>query len=218
MILEALNVSYRYDDRVLFQNMSFRLKQGESVAIIGPNGAGKSTFLRILAGVITPSDGEVKLFGQPLKQFHDWQKIGYVPQNPYRQHKSFPITVREVVELGCLAGKRWWRRLTEADNQRVTQALLTVGMMDYADRRLGNLSGGQQQRVFVARALAGEPELMLLDEPATGIDIGAKQELYALLGKLNREHGISLVMVSHDVELAAEATTEMCVRRACPFH
>ena len=209
MILEALDVSYRYDDRVLFKNMSFRLKQGESVAIIGPNGAGKSTFLRILAGVITPSTGEVKMFGQPLKQFHDWQKVGYVPQNPYRQHKSFPITVREVVELGCLAGKRWWRRLTEADNQRVTQALLTVGMMDYADRRLGNLSGGQQQRVFVARALAGEPELMLLDEPATGIDIGAKQELYALLAKLNREHGISLVMVSHDVELAAEATTEM---------
>ena len=209
MILEALNVSYRYDDTVIFQNMSFQLQEGEAVAIIGPNGAGKSTFLRMLAGVIAPTSGEVRLFEQPLKQFSDWQKIGYVPQNPYRQHKSFPITVREVVELGCLAGKRWWRRLTEDDHRRVTEALTTVGMLDFADRRLGNLSGGQQQRVFVARALAGKPELMLLDEPATGIDTGAKQELYALLAKLNREYSISLVMVSHDVELAAKATTRM---------
>ena len=126
MILEANDVSYRYDDTVVFQAMSFQLQEGEAVAIIGPNGAGKSTFLRMLAGVIAPTNGEVRLFGQPIKQFRDWQKIGYVPQNPYRQHKSFPITVREVVELGCLAGKRWWRRLTEEDHRRVEEALTTI--------------------------------------------------------------------------------------------
>ena len=209
MILEALNVSYRYDDTVVFQDMTFQLAKGESVAIIGPNGAGKSTFLRMLAGVIAPTSGEVRLFGQPIGQFRSWQKIGYVPQNPYRQQKSFPITVREVVEMGCLAGKSCWQRLTDSDRRQVAEALAIVGMTELADRRLGNLSGGQQQRVFVARALAGRPELMLLDEPATGIDMGAKQELYALLAKLNREQGISLVMVSHDVELAAETTSRM---------
>ncbi len=214
MILEAVDVSYRYEETTVFEQVTFQLAKGESVAIIGPNGAGKSTFLRLLAGVLRPAAGEVRLFGTPIETFRDWQKVGYVPQNPYRQQKSFPITVREVVEMGCLAGQRWWRRLSATDHRQVNEALELVGMAEYAGRRLGNLSGGQQQRVFVARALAGKPELMLLDEPATGIDLGAKQELYALLARLNREQGISLVMVSHDVELAAATTTRMlCLDR-----
>ncbi|MEG0971056.1 MAG: metal ABC transporter ATP-binding protein, partial [Acidaminococcaceae bacterium] len=147
-----------------------------------------------------------------------WQKVGYVPQNPARQQKSFPISVEEVVSLGRLDGRSLFQRYTAEDRAAVRDIMERFNLMDLAKKKIGELSGGQQQRVFIARAMVNAPELLLLDEPATGVDPDAKEELYRLLGELNTKQGITIVMVSHDLELAAQvAKKALCLDHGICF-
>lgn len=217
-VINLQKVGFTYGEQWLFKDVSVQISRGDFVAIIGPNGAGKSTLLRLIANIYTPTAGQISLYGQPMGEFKNWHKIGYVPQNPARQQKSFPITVREVVSLGCLQTNSLWARPSRADKLAVEAVLEEFGLQNFANRKIGELSGGQQQKVFLAKALVKKPELLLLDEPATGIDSQTKVELYERLAVLNKA-GCTIVMISHDLELTARvATSALCVDRGLCFY
>ncbi|MEG0798454.1 MAG: metal ABC transporter ATP-binding protein [Acidaminococcaceae bacterium] len=217
-IIRINNLGYNFGDGWVLHDLSLTVEQGDFVAVIGANGAGKSTLLRLIAQILTPTLGEIYLYREPLALFKNWQKVGYVPQNPARQQKSFPISVEEVVSLGRLDGRSLFQRYTAEDRAAVRDIMERFNLMDLAKKKIGELSGGQQQRVFIARAMVNAPELLLLDEPATGVDPDAKEELYRLLGELNTKQGITIVMVSHDLELAAQvAKKALCLDHGICF-
>lgn len=210
-IITLKDLGFTYGDGWIFRHLSLAIGQGDFVAVIGANGVGKSTMLRIIAHIIAPSEGTAYLYGTPVDRFRDWGRVGYVPQNPARRQRTFPITVREVVQLGRLDGRVLFHRFNDGDRAAVEAVLQRFRLTDLQQRKIGELSGGQQQRVFLARAMVNDPELLLLDEPATGIDSDAKEGLYSLLGELNRQ-GKTIVMVSHDLEMAAKyAKTSLCL-------
>ncbi|HWA32179.1 MAG TPA: metal ABC transporter ATP-binding protein [Candidatus Paceibacterota bacterium] len=199
-IIELKNISFSYGKNEVLKDISLEVHQGDYLGIIGPNGAGKTTLLKIMLGLLIPASGSVKIFGQDILDFKDWQKIGYVPQKATNFDDRFPATVREVVLMGRYARAGILHGIKKKDEAIVEKSLKQVGVWELRDRLIGDLSGGQQQRVFIARALATEPEVILLDEPTTGVDQKTQDEFYALLKKLNQELALSLVLVSHDTE------------------
>lgn len=197
--LEFESVSVLYGNTPALEAVSFRLEAGAQVAVVGPNGAGKSTLFNVIAGITAPDAGTVRIYGSgPGGHIC----IGYVPQRN-RIDWRFPVTVGDVVLMGRVGQMgllRWPRR---SDWDRVGQALAQVGMDAYAKRQIGELSGGQQQRVFLARALAQEAELLLLDEPLTGLDMPSQEAILAILEDLRRG-GITTLIATHDLNSAAQ--------------
>ena len=189
-VIEIEKLGYSYGEGWILNDLSLKIEQGDFVAVIGPNGAGKSTLLRLLAGILKPA------------------------QNPARQHRAFPISVREVVSLGRLSGGSMFQHYTHEDKAAVDDIIERFSLKELAHRKIGELSGGQQQRVYLARAMVRSPQLLLLDEPATGVDPDAKEELYTMLGEINRGQGVTIVMVSHDLELAVK----VCKNALCLDH
>lgn len=204
-IIEIKDLGFDYGEGWVFHKLNLEIVEGDFVAVIGANGAGKSTLLKMLANVIESTSGDISYYGMPIKDFKNWERIGYVPQNPGRQQKNFPISVREVVGLGLLKGNSLIHRFNGQDKEAINEIMERFNLMDLRYRKIGELSGGQQQRVFLARAMVKQPKILLLDEPATGIDTAAKADLYAMLKNINRQQGVTIVMVSHDLELAADA-------------
>ena len=153
--------------------------------------------------------GFVHLFGQDISAFKDWTKIGYVPQKATNFDPNFPATVREVILMGRYARRGLLRRLTADDEEKAHDALRKVDMAAFSSRLIGDLSAGQQQRVFIARALASEPEVLILDEPTAGVDEVTQKEFYALLQRLNTQHGITLIIISHDLEVIAKQASRI---------
>jgi manganese/iron transport system ATP-binding protein len=198
-ILEASHVTVRYDGRAALQDVSFRLSSGERVAVVGPNGAGKSTLFKVIAGVLPPLEGEVRVAGH-CPGVHIC--IAYVPQRS-EVDWTFPVTVADVVMMGRAGRMGLLRRPGREDRERVRQCLEGVGMSELADRQIGELSGGQQQRMFIARALAQEAELMLMDEPLTGLDVPAQEDIFRVMGTL-RQRQVTVMVATHDLNLAAE--------------
>jgi manganese/iron transport system ATP-binding protein len=197
-ILDLRRVSVRYDGRLALEEITFQLHGGERVAVVGPNGAGKSTLLKVVAGVLHPTDGEVTVFGSGPSGH---VCIGYVPQRSQMDWR-FPVSVADVVMMGRIAklGLLGWPK--KRDWEFVRTALETVGISDLSARQISELSGGQQQRMFIARALAQEAELMLMDEPLTGLDTPAQEGLLALIGELQKR-GATIMVATHDLEQAA---------------
>jgi len=202
-IIEAENLGFGYGGEMIFSKVGFAVRRGDFAAVIGSNGAGKSTLLRLILGELAPSEGGIRLFGEDAARFRAWKRVGYVPQNAPRAGADFPASVREIVEANLYAQSGLFRLPGRALRRKAAEALEKVGMEGYERRLIGELSGGQQQRVMLARVLVGEPELMLLDEPTSGVDAGTIDALYALLRKLNREKALTVVMVTHDVGRAA---------------
>ena len=163
--VELQNITIGYGHRVLLEDVSAAIGGGRLVALLGRNGTGKSTLLRLLAGILQPTSGEIELYGTPLPQFKAWEKIGYVPQNPAKQHRDFPISVKEVIGLGLLCGSSMFQKISWAGKARVETMLERFYLQELAHRKIGELSGGQQQRVFLARAMVRQPELLLLLHP-----------------------------------------------------
>lgn len=218
-IIEIDKVSFSYTDETVLKNISLNIHQGDYLGIIGPNGGGKTTLLKIMLGLLIPQSGTVKLFGQDINHFKDWSKIGYVPQKAAAFDPHFPLTVEETVAMGRYAKRGLLRFPNKLDRQKVDEALQKVDMDKFKKRLIGDLSGGQQQRVFIARALAAEPEVIFLDEPTAGVDIKAQEEFYLLLEKLNQELNLTLVLVSHDIDVVASETTEVaCINRTLIYH
>jgi zinc transport system ATP-binding protein len=183
-------------EQLVLRDVDLRIDVGEFVAIAGPNGGGKTTLLRLALGLERPLRGGVELFGQPAAQYDERSRIGYLAQRS-RLGVQAPTTVREVVEAGR-AALRPLGRLQREDRAAVDEAIERVGLNHVARRSLHELSGGQQQRAFIAKALAAEPTLLVLDEPTTGVDVGAQEALAGLLERLHQELSVTVLYVSHE--------------------
>ncbi len=209
--LDGVDFSYGAGAPVL-QNFSVSIRKGEYLGIIGPNGGGKTTLLKIILGLLHPDQGTVKLFGKDSHDFKERHRIGYVPQRATQADKGFPATVFEVVKSGRTARLGFLRPFGQEDLAVVERVMELAGIARYRDTLEGDLSGGERQRVFIARALAGEPEVLILDEPTVGVDIGVQKTFYDFLTTLNRDHHITIIFVSHDVDaISREAMTLLCV-------
>ncbi len=217
-ILCLHDVCVSYGSAQVLDHVTIDVRKGEFVGIVGPNGGGKSTLLRAALGLTSTTCGEVRLFGAPIKGFHEHNRIGYVPQNVVHVDARFPATVFEVALLGRVGTRGLFRRLTEADRELTRAALRDVGVEHLSDRLIGTLSGGQRQRVFLAKALAAQPELLILDEPTTGVDPKAREAFYKLLDRLNHDRGMTLVLVSHDTQaIALSAHRLVAINRTIVF-
>ena len=211
-VIEVEGVSYSYDGKAdALAGVSLCVERGQYLGLIGPNGGGKTTLLRVMLGLLAPREGSVRLFGTDVRRFREWPRIGYVSQRATAFDPLFPVTVREVALMGRYARRGLFRRLTLEDRKKADEALEGVEMLGLADRRMSDLSGGQKQRVFLARALASEPDVVALDEPTTGVDHVTEEEFYRILGALNRERGMTLVLVSHDLERVAREASCVAV-------
>lgn len=218
-IIEVENVSFSYGNVEVLKNITLAIHQGDYISLIGPNGGGKTTLLKIMLGLLKPQSGQIRLFGKNLQDFSDWSKLGYVPQKAINFDPLFPVTVREVVAMGCYGKKGLLKWLNKNDQKNIDDALEQVDMIQHANRLIGNLSSGQQQRVFIARALAGQPEVIFLDEPTVGVDIKAQEDFYALLSRLNKNLNITLIIISHDVDAVSHEVTEIaCLNQSLVYH
>ena len=198
-ILRAEALSVRYESGVALEGISFELTPGERLAIVGPNGAGKSTLIKVIAGIQTPTSGQIEIFG------HDPDGhicVAYVPQRS-QVDWQFPVTVADVAMMGRVGQLGLFRNPKSHDWDIVNKALEVVGMKDFAKRQIDQLSGGQQQRMFIARALAQEAELILMDEPMTGLDMPSQDEIFEILDRLQEEN-VTVLVSLHDLKMASE--------------
>ncbi|WP_336023737.1 metal ABC transporter ATP-binding protein [Halobellus salinisoli] len=214
-VVDLVDVEFGYTATPVVEDVSLRIDPGEYVAVVGPNGSGKSTLMKLLLGLLRPDHGVARLFGRPAHQFTDGARIGYVAQHASAS-KDMPITVREVVKMGRFPHVGFGR-LSSGDWDIVEEAIRTVGMSAFADRRVTALSGGQRQRAFIARALASEAELLVLDEPTVGVDAESVAAFYDLLEALHAK-GITIVLIEHDLSsVTAHAERVVCLNRRIYF-
>jgi len=209
-VVEIDGLSYAYAGSLVLDNISFSINEGDLLGMIGPNGAGKTTLFSCMLGLISDYTGTIKIFGQDVRKNNDVLKsIGYIQQKKSIE-QNFPATVEEIVSLG-FSGK--------TSGEKISAALETVGMLAQKEKRIGELSGGQQQRVLIAKAIVNDPKLLILDEPATGIDLETQNKFYALLKKLNEENKITIIWASHDLDAVNRlANSVACINRSMFFH
>ncbi len=193
--IEVRNLSFAYDKELVLQNIDLTIYEGEYIAIIGPNGGGKSTFLKLLVGLLEPTEGQVLVYGRPASRMR--HIFGYLPQN-INFNLDIPLLAREVILQGRLQSFKF--RYTQEDIQKVEEVAKRLGIEELLERKIGTLSGGQRQRVLLARALVSEPKILILDEPTASVDIKAQKEIYRLLQEL----GITKIVVSHDINIILE--------------
>ena len=214
--LQGVSFGYRAGQWVL-EAVDLRLDEGEFVAVAGPNGGGKTTLVRIMLGLERPTEGRALLYGELAHRFSRRRQLGYLAQRTDLGGDA-PATVREVVSAGRLAAGRMLGRLPRADRALVAQAIDRVGLAPSADVPLRTLSGGMQQRAFIAKALAGRPSLLVLDEPTTAVDAESQESLAALLDDLHRELGVTIVYVSHEFGAVEQFVQRLVlVRRTIVF-
>jgi zinc transport system ATP-binding protein len=224
-VVELENVSYFYGSTLVLDGITFSVNRGDLLGMIGPNGAGKTTLFRCMLGLATGYSGTIRIFGQDIKgNGSAFRRIGYIPQRK-NIDQNFPATVEEIVSLGLVIKNNDGNnnnnndRKRRNEKERIASALETVGLSAVRDRRIGELSGGQQQRVLIAKAIVNEPELLILDEPATGIDMETQNRFYALLKKLNQEEKITIIWSSHDLDAVSRlASSVACINRSMFFH
>jgi len=196
-VVSTRDLAVAIGGRPILRGISLDVAEGEFVALMGANGSGKSTLVRALTGLRPAAAGSVDLFGQPMADFRDWGRIGFVPQQASAV-TGVPASVWEVVAAGRLTHRRWLRPLTKADRAAINDAIAVVGLGHKMHDGVANLSGGQQQRALIARALAGRPELFFLDEPTAGVDLPNQQALALALATL-KERGATIVLVAHEL-------------------
>jgi zinc transport system ATP-binding protein len=218
-IISIKDLSFHYGNQYVLENINFELPRGAFLGLVGPNGSGKSTLIKNILGILKPQQGSIFLFDVPIQKFKKWDKIGYVSQKANSFNSGFPATVFEVVSMGLYGKIGLFRFLKKEHKQKIYDAIQAVGMREYSDRNIGELSGGQQQRVFIARALVSDPELLILDEPTVGIDAKSVKEFYDLLGDLNNEKGLTMLLVTHDVGAVSDKITHVaCINKTLFFH
>lgn len=216
-LVRVEDVSLSFGGIPVLTDVTLSIAAGDFLAIIGPNGSGKTTLLRVILGLINPDRGRVFIFGRPTGSFAEREAIGYIPQKATHFDPLFPASVREVVAMALRSASH---RLPRAQEQAaIKRALETVGMAEYGNRRIGRLSGGQQQRVFIARAIVRKPRLLFLDEPTTGVDAETQDRFYDLLGRLNTEEGITIVLVTHEIGIVNRHITKVaCLNQRLVYH
>lgn len=209
-VVEIKNLTIEYPDVKAIDNVSFSIDENDFLGIIGPNGAGKSTLFSCMLGLNEQYSGTILFFGKNIRESKKYLKyIGYVPQRPVFE-KNFPATVREVVRMG----------LREKSNEgKVDKVLQDVWIHELRHKRIGELSGGQQQRVFIAKALVGDPKILILDEPVTGIDAQSTELFYGILKELNKNQKITIIWSSHDLDAVNRLANKVaCLDKTLFFH
>lgn len=213
-LVKLENVWVYYDSIPVLEAINLSIESNNFLGIIGPNGGGKTTLLKVILGLIKPARGKVTVLGMPPERGR--KHIGYISQFNLFDH-DFPISAFEVVLMGRYNRSGLMQRYREEDRKAAIEALETVEMLDYKDRQIGRLSGGEQQRVFIARALATNPKLLLLDEPTASIDTSMQSDFYELLDKL--KDSMAIVLVSHDVSAVSIYVSEIaCLNHQLFYH
>lgn len=219
-IVRVENVSFAYEEGLLvLKDINLSIYRSDFLAIIGPNGSGKTTLLKIMVGLLKPQAGQVYLFGQPLDEFKDWHKVGYIQQKATHFDSNFPISVEEVIACSLRSSKETKKNTENDTREKIKNILKMVGLEKEIKKPITKLSGGQQQRVLIARALATRPEILLLDEPTTGVDYLAQEKFYDLLGQLNQEHKLTIVLVTHDYGIVNKHVNKVaCLNQKLIYH
>jgi zinc transport system ATP-binding protein len=209
-LVEIENLTVNYDGILALDNVSLSVEEKDFLGIIGPNGAGKTTLFSCMLGLLNNYQGEIRFFGTNIRKSKQYlHQIGYVPQKPVFE-KNFPATVAEVVGMGLTKNQK---------EETIDKVLQKVWLHELSHRRIGDLSGGQQQRVFIAKALANDPQILILDEPVTGIDSQSKDLFYQILLDLNKKDNITIIWSSHDLDAVAKLATKVaCLNRTLFFH
>jgi zinc transport system ATP-binding protein len=213
-VVEIENASFSYDSFPILENVNVAIRERDFVSIVGPNGGGKTTLLKLILGLLVPSVGRVLVFGSTPQAARP--RIGYMPQSA-RLDPQFPATVMDVVLMGRLGMGNRFGPYASADKSAASQALEEVGLAHVRSTAFSSLSGGQRQRLLIARALTCEPELLLLDEPTSNLDLAIESELYELLTRLNRR--MTILLVSHDLGFVSQYVKHViCVKRRVRMH
>ncbi|MFM9994305.1 MAG: metal ABC transporter ATP-binding protein [Phycisphaerales bacterium] len=206
------------DDRCALRGVTLSVRAGERLGILGPNGGGKTTLLKLTLGLLRGQRGRIRVLGMDPERARRERMIGYVPQR-IEAELAFPVSARQVVAMSASRRVPPWSRLSGEAAERVRRSLEVVGALDQADRPIGRLSGGQLQRVMIARALAGNPRILLLDEPTVGIDVGGQQRFAELIRSVHERLGLTIIMVSHDLRsIAAGCDRVACLNRTLHSH
>jgi len=201
-IIRFSHATFGFPGVIALKDITLEIAEGEFVGIIGPNGSGKTTLCKAVLGLMRPLKGGLQIFDCACQELrcHHRARIGYLPQKG-RLDQNFPITVLEAVMMGRYGALGLFRRPSRRDREIALEALINVGMEDHRDTALGHLSGGQQQRVLIARALAQQPQVLLLDEPTTGIDITTQHSVLDLVQRLHHDLGLTVLLVTHDINM-----------------
>ncbi len=207
-VISAANICHFYNSVEVLSDISFSIRRGDYVGLVGPNGSGKSTLVKLILGLEIPYKGSISVFGQTLHDLKAWDKIGYLPQKINFFNPHFPSTVKEIVALGLVSGRSSGLAAKEK-RTAVEHALELLNISDIKNRLIGDLSGGQQQRVFIARAMVNEPELLILDEPATALDPETRDNFFSLMHDLNHRNSVSIILVTHDIGSIGEFASKL---------
>lgn len=209
-IISIENVSFSYSGGVnVLENLSFDIYKKDFIAIIGANGSGKSTLLKLILKELNPSDGEIFISSTNIKNFKEWDTIGYVPQINAGNIPGFPITALEIVTLNLYNKMGFFKFSRKSHIELAKRALSQVNMLDFANTPINKMSGGQQQRIMIAKSLINNPKILIFDEPTTGIDKESKDQLFKILTHLNRIHGITILLVTHELEIMKDNLTKV---------
>jgi zinc transport system ATP-binding protein len=209
VVIDVRGAGFGYGERTVLRGADLTVRRGEIIAVVGPNGSGKSTLMKGILGLNERTQGSVTLFGVAADDFHDRARIGYVPQR-HTLSASVSATAEEIVETGRLPRLGWWGRLRATDRQVVARALEVVGLGDRAATEVSTLSGGQQRRVLIARALAGQPDVLVMDEPTAGVDAASQHVLADVLERLV-DRGVTMVVVTHELGALERLLTRIVV-------
>lgn len=197
-IIKFKDLSFSYENDLVLNNINLTINKNDFVILLGNNGSGKSTLLKLLIGELTNFKGEIKLFGQDIKDFSDWKKIGYVPQISRDNSTNFPISVKEMILLNLYQEFNFFNLPKARHKRQVMDIIKSFKLEDLADRDFNTLSGGQKQRVMIAKAMVHNPEVLIFDEPTVGVDRESKEDFYDLINHLHTHHDLTIILVTHE--------------------
>lgn len=202
--IEIKNLKFGYNENLILKGVNLDLDQGDFAVISGENGSGKSTLIKLILGELKKDHGSIKLFGIDMEDFKNFDKIGYVPQVNEAIKVAFPVSAREYVGLNLYKEFSIFKTITKKSKSKIENTFSTLKIKDLIDRPVNTLSGGQAQRVMIARAMVNNPDILILDEPTVGIDQKSKEDFLDLLVHLNTHHGISILMITHEMDILGD--------------
>ena len=208
-LIKFENVFFKYENNYVLKNVNFGIKKGEYVAVIGGNGSAKSTLIKLMADILKPISGKITISDNKIYKRENKRKIGYVDQKSNSFNKSFPATVEEIVSLNLETEMKLFRKTNDNNKNKVDEILRTVELYHKKNKLIGELSGGELQKVFIAKALIGRPEILILDEPFVGIDTKGKEKLYGALRDLNIIKSTTILMVTHEIDKVKDEISKL---------
>jgi len=204
-VLIVENLTMRYGKEEVLSNISFAVKEGDYIGVVGQNGSGKTTLMKAILGLLEPHEGKISFNSELARS----SLIGYLPQKAVINDRLFPAKVNEIISIGLLANKKEPRFFNRLDHEKIDAILEKLKISDLKNKKIGNLSGGQQQRVLLARAMVNAPKMLILDEPTSALDPKTREDFYNQIVSLNRDDGVTMMLVSHDVASVGKYTNKM---------